>query len=69
MFDPEISLWGNLSPITLVCVCTVTGTVMLDMVVFVIAEDVIHLHGFMWFIAWREEACLSLSSGSSKLSM
>ena len=58
MFDPELSLFGNLSPVTLVYVCKVTDTAMLDVVLFVIAEDWRQLHGFMWVISWRKEDCL-----------
>ena len=58
MFDPEISLLGIYPPVTLVYMCEVIDTVMPNVVVFVIAEDLRQLDGFIWVMVWRED-CLS----------
>lgn len=57
MFDLEISLSGIGSPVTLVYMCKVIDPGMLSVVLFVIAEVLGQLDGFMWVIVWRTEDC------------
>lgn len=56
--DPEFHSRECVPQLPLWCMCRVTGTVMLNVVLFVLAQDLRQLDGFMWVIVLWEENCL-----------